>query len=163
MSKRVALWLSVFFLAVFAYPALRATFLPLVALPALPNATPIATVALLLFCLLHGYYTQGAANILLFFAISAVVSWTLEEVGVRTGLIYGPYHYSDLLGVKLGEVPLLIPLAWFMMIYPSHVLANLIVDQRPISRRGSARHVLAISLVAATVMTAWDLHGSTDE
>jgi uncharacterized membrane protein len=157
MSKRIALWLSIFFLAVFAYPALRATLIPLIALPALPNATPIATVALMLFCLLHGYYTLGAMNTLVFFAISAVVSWVLEELGVRTGLIYGPYHYSDLLGIKLGDVPLLIPLAWFMMIYPSHVLANLIVDHRPISRRGSARHVLALSLVSAIVMTAWDL------
>jgi putative membrane protein len=99
----------------------------------------------------------GAPNTLIFFAISAIVSWTLEEVGVRTGLVYGPYHYSDMLGAKLGEVPLLIPLAWFMMIYPSFVLANLIVDRRPTSRRGSPRHVLALSLVSAIVMTAWDL------
>jgi putative membrane protein len=157
MSKRIALWLSVVCLAIFAYPVARVTLTPLIALPALPNATPIVTVSLLLFSLLHGYITLGAPNTLIFFAISAIVSWTLEEVGVRTGLVYGPYHYSDMLGAKLGEVPLLIPLAWFMMIYPSFVLANLIVDRRPTSRRGSPRHVLALSLVSAIVMTAWDL------
>ncbi len=157
MSKRIALWLSIIFLAVFAYPALRATLAPLITLPQLPNATPIATLSLMLFCLLHGYITLGAPNTLLFFVISAIVSWTLEEIGVRTGLVYGPYHYSDMLGAKLGEVPLLIPLAWFMMIYPSFILANLIVDRRPTSRHGSPRHVLALSLVSAMVMTAWDL------
>ena len=157
MSKRIALWLSIFFLAVFAYIVLRETLLPRVALPAVPNATPVATLSLMLFCLLHGYIMLGAGNTLVFFAISAVISWTLEEIGVRTGLIYGPYHYSDMLGAKLGEVPLLIPLAWFMMIYPSYVLANLIVDHHPTSRRGNVGHVLALSLLSAVVMTAWDL------
>jgi hypothetical protein len=40
-----------------------------------------------------------------FFAISAIVSYAMEETGVRTGFIYGAYHYSDLLGTKLGHVP----------------------------------------------------------
>jgi Carotenoid biosynthesis protein len=47
--------------------------------------------------------------------LAVVVSWAFEKVGIATGLIYSPYHYSARLGVKLGAVPVIIPLAWFMM------------------------------------------------
>jgi putative membrane protein len=61
------------------------------------------------------------------------------------------------LGVWLGSVPILIPLAWFMMIYPSYVLANLIADGRPVAVAGSAWHLLGLAALGALVMTAWDL------
>jgi putative membrane protein len=83
----------------------------------------------------------------------AAVSYAMEEIGVRTGLIYGPYHYSDMLGSKLGHVPILIPLAWFMMIYPSWMLARALLSG--IERRGAAG-LAGGALVAAMVMTAWD-------
>jgi putative membrane protein len=89
-----------------------------------------------------------------FFAISAVVSWGMEEVGVRTGLIFGAYHYGSLLGPKLGDVPALIPLAWFMMIYPSWMVARALLDGMDTKRIGG---MTALAAVAALVMTAWDV------
>ena len=61
-----------------------------------------------------------------------VTSWTFEEAGVLTGLVYGPYHYTATLGPWLGSVPILIPLAWFMLVYPSYVVANLIGHGWPV-------------------------------
>jgi Carotenoid biosynthesis protein len=58
--------------------------------------------------------------------------WTFEEVSVLTGLVYGPYHYTATLGPWLGSVPVLTPLAWFMLVYPSYVVANLIVHGWPV-------------------------------
>ena len=47
---------------------------------------------------------------------------------MATGWVYGPYHYTDQLGPKfLGLVPYLIPVAWFMMSYPSFVIADRLV------------------------------------
>ena len=86
-----------------------------------------------------------------------MISWAYEQVGVATGLIYGPYHYTDVLGVKVGHVPVLIPLAWFMMIYPSYVIANLIADDQPSGSRGSIGRIVWVSFLSAAVMTAWDL------
>lgn len=78
----------------------------------------------------------------------------MEEIGVRTGFIYGHYHYSNMLGPKLGSVPVIIPLAWFMMIYPSWrvagVLARAINIDSLLGRSTQA-------LIAAMVMTAWDM------
>jgi uncharacterized membrane protein len=68
-------------------------------------------------------------------------------------MVYGPYHYSDMLGAKLGHVPILIPLAWFMMIYPSWMVARAIL--RGVDQSSILGNVVR-AVVAACVMTAWD-------
>ena len=114
-------------------------------------------VILLLFSLWHASVALGVRLALAFFAITTVTSWTFEEAGVLTGLVYGPYHYTATLGPWLGSVPILIPLAWFMLVYPSYVVANLIVDGWPVGTPGGRGHLVRLALVGALVMTAWDL------
>ena len=128
-----------------------------VALPVIPGGLNSLTVILLLFSLWHASYALGARLTVAFFGITAVTSWTFEEVGVATGLVYGPYHYTSTLGPWLGSVPILIPLAWFMMVYPSYVLANLILDGEPVGSPGGRGHLLGLALLGALVMAAWDL------
>ena len=110
----------------------------------------------------------GWRHTLLFFGITVAVSWSYEHVGVETGLIYGAYHYTDALGLKLGLVPIIIPIAWFMMIYPSYILANLIGSGRQMimreknknnnnNNRTSLAQILWLSFLSAVIMTAWDL------
>ncbi len=108
----------------------------------------------MLFALLHCVVLEGWKRTGVFFAISAVVSYVMEEVGVRTGLVYGAYHYSDMLGAKLGHVPVLIPLAWFMMIYPSWMVARALLSGMETRKVGG---ITALAAVAALVMTAWDV------
>jgi uncharacterized membrane protein len=112
------------------------------------------TLVFVLFSLLHCIAIEGARRTAIFFLISAVVSYLMEEIGVRTGLIYGAYHYSSALGVKLGDVPILIPLAWFMMIYPSWMVARALV--RGIALNSFAG-LTATAAIAAIVITAWDV------
>lgn len=50
----------------------------------------------------------------LFFA-----SYSLEYVGVNTGLIFGKYTYGESLGVKIGNTPLLIGINWIIVVYSS--------------------------------------------
>jgi putative membrane protein len=124
---------------------------PWLQLPVLGNIG--FTLVFVLFSVLHCARCEGWKRTGLFFATAAIVSYLLEETGVRTGLVYGPYHYSDMLGPKLGHVPVLIPLAWFMMIYPSWVTARALV--RGVDTR-SVGGIGMLALVAAMVMTAWD-------
>jgi uncharacterized membrane protein len=124
---------------------------PWLALPGLGNIG--FTLVFVLFALLHCALVNGWKRTGLFFAAAAVISYALEETGVRTGLIYGPYHYSNMLGPKLGHVPALIPLAWFMMIYPSWVTARALLRGVDTLRPAG---MAALALVAAMVMTAWD-------
>jgi uncharacterized membrane protein len=137
--------------ATILYLILTEAVWPWLKLPGLGNIG--FTVVFVLFALAHCWAMEGGARTGIFFGISAVVSYSMEEIGVRSGLVYGPYHYSDLLGSKLGHVPILIPLAWFMMIYPSWMVARTLLRGVDSS---SMTGNLARAAVAACVMTAWD-------
>ena len=146
------------FLPLFVYDGVRRPLLAgLVALPVIVGGLNGLIVILLLFSLWHASVSLGVRLTLAFFAITTVTSWIFEEIGVATGLIYGPYHYTSTLGPWLGSVPVLIPLAWFMLVYPSYVVANLIVDGWPVGTPGGRGHLVRLALLGALVMTAWDL------
>ncbi len=126
---------------------------------------------MMLFSVFHAAYVLGWRHTLLFFGITVAVSWGYEHVGVETWLIYGAYHYTDALGLKLGHVPIIIPIAWFMMIYPSYIIAYLIAGDRQkimmirgnksdnsySNNRTALPQILWLSFLSAVVMTAWDL------
>jgi putative membrane protein len=101
----------------------------------------------------HAGAALGWKRTAAFFAISAIVSWLFEYVGVATGAVYGPYHYGDTLGPKLGGVPVIIPLAWFMMIYPSWEVAGALLGD---SYAPAGAVLAGRVLVASMVMTMWD-------
>jgi uncharacterized membrane protein len=116
--------------------------------------TPLFTVLAFIFAVLHGSQTLGWMRTLLLLVLTFAVSLLFESIGVATGLVYGPYHYTAKLGVKfLGLVPLLIPLAWFMMTYPSFIIARLITPA--INRLWLWR--IALAALGGLIMTAWDL------
>jgi uncharacterized membrane protein len=110
------------------------------------------------FSLSHAIYKLGLCHALAFLALATLVSLAFEAVGVATGAIYGPYHYTDSLGLRLFQVPLVVPMAWFMVIYPSYVLANYLADGCVVSRpKPSSTRVAGLAALSAMLMTAWDL------
>jgi putative membrane protein len=125
---------------------------PWIHLPKLGNIG--FTLVFTLFSALHCTVCSGFRRTAYFFSLAAAISYVLEETGVRTGWIYGPYHYSDMLGPKLGHVPVIIPLAWFMMIYPSWIVARALL--RGVETR-SIPGLATQAAIAAMVMTAWDV------
>ncbi len=156
--ERIPIWLAVVLLCLFAYEGvLRALLLGIVRLPLLPGGLTSLTTIVAAGSLAHAWYSLGGRNTLVFFGLSAVVSWIYEQIGVATGLVFGAYHYTDYLGARLGDVPLLIPLAWFMMIYPSYVIANLALESRPIGTPEGTARLLRLAALSAVVMTIWDL------
>jgi uncharacterized membrane protein len=107
----------------------------------------------------HSAGTKGWRRALQFTAISAVISWWLEFVGCNFGWWFGDYGYSDALGPRLGNVPLLVVCCWEVLIYP----AVLIVDgpAGPGTRRGPRwlGHAVLASVATGIVTTSWDLLG----
>ncbi len=123
---------------------------------------PLVMVAPLIglaFALLHAGQREGWRDALILLALIFGVSLLFESVGVATGWVYGPYHYTAKLGPKfLGLVPYLIPVAWFMMSYPSFVIAERLVAPAGRPSRGSRwPRLLAVAATAGLVMTAWDV------
>ncbi len=84
---------------------------------------------------------------LMMILIVVVLTWTVEFIGSHTGLPFGRYHYTDRLQPQLGGVPLLIPLAWLMMLPPAWAAADLIV--------GTETGWFAF--ISGLAFTAWDL------
>jgi uncharacterized membrane protein len=78
----------------------------------------------------------------------AVAAWASEVLGSETGIPFGAYHYTESLQPQLLGVPLLIPLAWLMMLPPSWAVA-----QRLTGRHSGPAFVA----VSALAFTAWDL------
>lgn len=117
--------------------------------------TPLTTLATFLFAVLHAGSSFGWRRGLALLALVTLTGLAFESVGVATGIVYGAYHYTDHLGAKfLGLVPYLIPVAWFMMIYPSFRIANILAER--LAPAGFWRGFLTAALGAAA-MTAWDL------
>ena len=119
-----------------------------------PTVTPLVTLLTFFFALFHSTDRFGWKRSLLLLGLTFTISLLFECIGVATGKVYGPYHYTDLLGPKfLGLVPLLIPAAWFMMMYPSFVISTRVIPEQ---WEGRTR-LVGTAAVGALVMTAWDL------
>lgn len=104
------------------------------------------------FALLHAATRYGFGAAVGVWGWSFVLSLVLETIGVRTGWIYGPYHYTERLGPRfLGTVPCLIPMAWFMMMYPAMVVAERVTPHR------WRRRAAVVAALTGLAMVAWDL------
>jgi len=116
--------------------------------------TGLTTIFGFAFVLLHSSKQLGLMRTMLLMGLTFVVSMLFEAVGVATGIIYGPYHYTLTLGPKfLGLVPYLIAIAWFMMAYPSFMIAVAIVP----SYWSKIWWRLGVAATGGLIMTAWDL------
>ena len=152
LLRRLALVLLLIYATLSAYTSTAYLLnLPRIGRPVMPLLTLLAFA----FALTHARVKLGCPRTLLLLSLSFGISLLYESVGVATGWVYGPYHYTDLLGPRfLGLVPYLIPVAWFMMIYPSQVITEGLLGDGLTTGR---RKVVGLSAASAVVMTAWDV------
>ena len=84
------------------------------------------------------------------YVVGIVVTVTLgaEALGTATGFPFGRYNYTDLLQPQVLHVPIIITVAWLMMLPSSWAVAAVITGAN------SGWRFIAVS---AAAMTAWDL------
>lgn len=87
------------------------------------------------------------------FAVVGVLSFFAEFIGSHTGIPFGKYHYTDVLQPQIAGVPLLIPLAWMMMLPPAWAIASAILAGKEREETFKAKFVF----LSALAFTAWDL------
>jgi putative membrane protein len=90
----------------------------------------------------------GLARTLWAALLIILFSWAIEALGLATGWPFGDYHYTDKLQPQVAQVPLLVPLAWLMMLPPAWAVAGRIAN--------GARTPAFVGL-SGLAMTAWDL------
>ena len=114
----------------------------------------LTLLAALIFVIVHGCVALGARNMIAFSLITVVISFTSEAIGVATGLIFGAYHYTDLLGPKLLGVPPIVQIGYLATGYASVMMGRIILSLlRPVT--GWA--ILAASFAGAFIMVSWDV------
>jgi putative membrane protein len=146
--------ITTFTLGAYAFSTTLAILSVLGILPTQFPFTPVNTILAFLFGLLHGGQRLGWKQTIFLAVLVFLTGLTFESIGVATGFIYGPYHYTDNLGPKfLGLVPYLIPIAWFMMIYPSFVIAGRLIP----ARSSRFTRIILVAIAGGMIMTAWDL------
>jgi putative membrane protein len=74
-----------------------------------------------------------------------IITFSLEALGVATGLVFGDYEYGDTLGFKALAVPMVIGFNWVLV-----VLGALTITKRIVS------HPLQVALFTAALTTAFD-------
>jgi uncharacterized membrane protein len=88
----------------------------------------------------------------------AAGAWIVEALGVATGLPFGDYHYTAVLQPQLGGVPVIIPLAWFMMLLPAWAMADAVLNRGDSKDHPRRLGRLTHAGVTALAFTAWDLY-----
>jgi uncharacterized membrane protein len=84
------------------------------------------------------------------FLVVYLVSLGAELAGTTLGLPFGPYRYTDGLGIKwFSHVPVLIPASWFMMALPSYAIAT--------RRFPRASEALPRVALGSFILLSWDL------
>lgn len=95
----------------------------------------------------------GLVRLLLTGVGIVVLGWFAEWIGSSRGFLFGRYHYTDALQPQVLHVPVLIPVAWLMIIPVSWA-----VGQAIIGPPDSFAARLGIAALGAGATTAWDLY-----
>lgn len=117
-------------------------------------ATSIVLFAAALHAAVHLLGTQTALRSAGF---AVVVGWLAEQLGTSYGWLFGNYHYTDVLGPKLLDVPGVIPLMWFALPMIGWAMAQMLLWGRVSGHRGSWPQSLLVALMAAMLVTGFDL------
>jgi len=108
-----------------------------------------------LFALVHGWRLYRPRGILVFSLLCLGIGSAAESLSLRTGIPFGHYTFTDLMGPKILGLPILLALAYLGMGYVSWVVASLIL--RSDERGLSGSRVLWVPALASFLMLAWDL------
>lgn len=97
--------------------------------------------------------TVGWRRAIMVAAAACAISLAAELIGTGTGLPFGDYQYTPLLGYRIGgRVPFPIPLSWFYMVTASIAI---VIRLTPVAR--FRRAPWRTAALAALVLLAWDV------
>ncbi len=111
-------------------------------------------------------FTQPNINryFFLFIVIAIIVGLSVEIIGVNTGFLFGTYTYGDVMGVKLFNVPILVGVQWFVVVYCCGVIMQFvnnwshkkIIDLGGESERTQKVKSISLIIDAALLATLFD-------
>lgn len=95
---------------------------------------------------LYSSFQKGNLKLIVWCIIVYSTVFIIEIIGVKTSYIFGDYHFGEVLGLKLFEVPLVIVFNWVLIFLGSIGIASRI-----------HKNAFQIALLTATFAVLFDL------
>ncbi len=125
------------------------------------NSTPlnlILSVALLI-------WTQSDKNFsfFIFLLSTLIIGFTVEVIGVNTGYLFGEYTYGKALGPQACNVPFIIGLNWFIIIYCCGVSVHMFLQRlisklkEGVDRSSNLLRIMSVIVDGATLALLLDM------
>lgn len=118
----------------------------------------IINLIILLVVFSHAWYIMGRRAAINFALVGWVVAYIFEDLGVRTGLIFGRYYFTPMMGPKLDVLPIAVPCIWTLIAYIGWSLTNLLLDKSPFTKTFTVGRVLLGATLGALLMAATDVN-----
>lgn len=106
---------------------------------------------------LHAAKMLGWKPALRMIGAGMVITYAIEEIGVHTGIVYGRYYFTPLMGPKLDVIPIAIVCFWVSLTYIAWVVTNLLIDGSPTPIKHTPYLIVFRAVVGALVVTTFDL------
>ncbi len=111
------------------------------------NLTILGVITFAMMSLTHAALTRGGEYAYSVLLTTCITSYIAEFVGVHFHSLFGRYDYTSHLGPMIFGIPVLIPFAWFMMMYPCLLVGQTI-----------SKNIFMSSAVTGALMMGWDLY-----
>ena len=85
-----------------------------------------------------------------------LLGFAIEYIGVHTGMLFGSYAYGKTLGLKIDEVPIIIGINWFLIMYCVAVLTDVIAAPAIVKIILGASLAVAIDFLIEPVAMQYD-------
>lgn len=118
---------------------------------------PVISALVVAFVVGIAWLTMGKKPALSMIAFALFIAFIYEDMGIRTGWVFGPYYHTTLEGVKIGTVPLVVVCLWTFVIYAAWTMINLFLDGTPVQSNFSVSRNIFGAVTGAMVLTTFDL------
>ena len=113
-----------------------------------------SSITLLAFVYIHGIKRYGRRHMRVWFALTFILTWLIETISITYGSPFGNYYYTDLLGIKIGKVPLGIMPAYFTTGYLAWTMGTNFLNN--LGTGIEKRNLFLVPFISSFIMVMWD-------
>ena len=119
------------------------------------NVTSNIFIPMFIFAWFHGTRRYGFKNMVIWFAITWIVSVFVEGLSITTGFPFGHYYYREGLGLRIWNVPIFIMVSYFAIVYTSWTVTHAVLGC--FNKKIEGIYKVIVPITTALLMTMWDL------
>ncbi|WP_317899195.1 carotenoid biosynthesis protein [Aurantibacillus circumpalustris] len=150
MLNNLRKYLLYFLILVYVSGAIGLLIQPSFFIPFTPYTLSLTCIVFLI------YQPLSKLNFVLGFLCIAIIGFASEVIGVKTGFVFGDYHYGSTLGYKLLGVPLVISLNWALLVTCGIILTKSLTSNKALNALCSAGLITVIDLLIEQLAPSLD-------